>query len=618
MNPFVAPGRDAKASPPGGWLAARSGLIVFVAALAVGLAAVGWHAEARAKAARRFARLEAQARAATLRGQFRHAVSALEMLWALARQSGGAIPNFQKAGADLRAAWPELATLELEPNGVVSDIVPRAGYERMIGFNVLKDPAQFPSAQAAIQRRAATPAGPLKLYRGEPGIVLRAPIFQRARDGREVFWGFVAVSMRLTPQLARTRTDELQEALREELGGQDLGPNPVPAPRGGWIDKRRAALESAGVLLLAGLFWALAHLLRSGSALEAALAEADRRTTSLAAERKQTQEDLRGAKEAAAAGQAQLRQTGAALRQAESKSLECQARLEANERANRESVQALHAKLEKAEHAAQELQGRLDAAVGAADRAAREAQAELEQTRQALRQAQETIQQLQARPAQTAQSPAPAEEPPAPLPVGSGSGERGAESGEVAGGEVVGGPPEGEAGGPPVGAGAEEGPAPSAPPAGTGEVEREAERVERGESNGEGTGGLTEPEAGAEENRPAIEAPVEAPAQEPAPPPDKPKAGPEAKRKKSRREAEPDLFSPPVNPAQLRKAVNQILPLLAGQDPGAKDCLADNRAIFKSAFAPEAYAEFEQCIKKRDFDSAQEQLKKAAKKHGVG
>ena len=44
----------------------------------------------------------------------------------------------------------------------------------------------------------------------------------------------------------------------------------------------------------------------------------------------------------------------------------------------------------------------------------------------------------------------------------------------------------------------------------------------------------------------------------------------------------------PVNPVQLRKAVDQILPLLAGRDPGAKDCLADNRLVFQSAFAPEA------------------------------
>jgi two-component system sensor histidine kinase/response regulator len=74
---------------------------------------------------------------------------------------------------------------------------------------------------------------------------------------------------------------------------------------------------------------------------------------------------------------------------------------------------------------------------------------------------------------------------------------------------------------------------------------------------------------------------------------------------------------PPVNPPQLRKAMNQILPLFTGQDPGAKDCLKANRAMFRSAFTPEAFVEFEQCVKSGEFSAALEHLKKAGKKHGV-
>src|ERR1051326_9514042 len=51
--------------------------------------------------------------------------------------------------------------------------------------------------------------------------------------------------------------------------------------------------------------------------------------------------------------------------------------------------------------------------------------------------------------------------------------------------------------------------------------------------------------------------------------------------------------APTVEPAQLRKGCNQILPLLADRDPGAKDCLKDNRKIFRSTFTPEAYVKFE-------------------------
>jgi HPt (histidine-containing phosphotransfer) domain-containing protein len=72
---------------------------------------------------------------------------------------------------------------------------------------------------------------------------------------------------------------------------------------------------------------------------------------------------------------------------------------------------------------------------------------------------------------------------------------------------------------------------------------------------------------------------------------------------------------PPVNPAQLRKAVSLMMPLLADADPGAKDCLRDNRATFRSAFTAEAYVEFEQLVKDGGFSAALEHLKKAAKKY---
>ena len=74
---------------------------------------------------------------------------------------------------------------------------------------------------------------------------------------------------------------------------------------------------------------------------------------------------------------------------------------------------------------------------------------------------------------------------------------------------------------------------------------------------------------------------------------------------------------PPVDLPELRKAVNQILPLLTDQDPGAKDCLKANRATFRSAFSSEAYAEFEQLVKTDGFSAALEHLQKAARKHGI-
>jgi HPt (histidine-containing phosphotransfer) domain-containing protein len=74
---------------------------------------------------------------------------------------------------------------------------------------------------------------------------------------------------------------------------------------------------------------------------------------------------------------------------------------------------------------------------------------------------------------------------------------------------------------------------------------------------------------------------------------------------------------PPLDAAQFRKAINLILPLLADSDPGARDCLKDNRNTFRSGFSPEGYADFELWVKKGDFGEALESLKKAARKHGL-
>lgn len=86
---------------------------------------------------------------------------------------------------------------------------------------------------------------------------------------------------------------------------------------------------------------------------------------------------------------------------------------------------------------------------------------------------------------------------------------------------------------------------------------------------------------------------------------------------KSKEEKSAERPPPPVDPPVLRKAVNQILPLLTDLDPGAADCLKANRKTFRSAFTVEGFAEFEQLIKASAFHEALDLLKKAAKKHGV-
>lgn len=401
MNPFAA--FQTVSKPLVARFAARPVLILFVLCLVPGLAAVVSRAKARADAGRAHAQTAAQARGAAVELQFSQALTAAEVLGALARQSGGGISNFQTVALELLAARPGLASLELQPNGVVSDIVPRAGHERAIGFNVLKDAAHRPGAYAAIQRRALTVTGPLTIDHGEPGIVVRVPVFQRGRDGRDYFWGFVAVSMRLPEALARARVDELWKqgyhyaffapgsaqqkavtiAARGAMSLQDAVQQPVRAqnlefrlalrPRGGWVNATKVVLEALGVLVVSGLLCLLGNLLQS------------RRPAFETGEPAGTQKDRSGAK------------AGAAAAQAEFTLAELQERLEGTARRASETNEIAQTKLKQAELSARELQTRLNATVREAAEAAQAKQAELEQARLALAQAQQAINELQAR-----------------------------------------------------------------------------------------------------------------------------------------------------------------------------------------------------------------------------
>lgn len=671
-NPFL----NSQATPFAGRpspFAVQPALLAFLICLVLGLAAVGWRATARVNDARARAGLEALARGAAVELQFSEVVSAAEVLGALAQHHGGAIPDFQRLAADLLVTRPGLASLELQPGGIVSDIVPRAANARAIGFNVLNNPAYRPGASATLQRRRLTMTGPLALYSGEPGVVARVPVFQRGRDGREAFWGFVAASMRVSEALRWAQVDDLARhgynyafsvaasgrekgltlaahgalsaltAVQQPVRAQDVAFRLMLQPRGGWVNKPRLVLELVAVLVASGLVCLLVNLLESRRAVELALADANRRLTRETEDRKQAQADCHLARNETAAAQAELNRTRSALKST-----------------NEQEV-------------------RLGVSVRTAEAAAQATQAELDQARMALQQAEQTIASLQSRlraaaragkKSQAAPEPLPQEEQPpitdvpASLDTATPSAEQGAQPSPASVSEVqethpeLSAPPEAnnaqasssepapEAVPTPATSPEPESPAPpipaelpptaTVPPAEPPTEEKRAKAPRRKKARRDNQMDLFAPQpapeptpANALAEEPTVEAPslpaVEPPApsaasaaDEPEKPaaeaPDRTLAEPKPKETKP---ARPLPARPPLDLPQLRKAVNLILPLFTGRDPGARDCLKDNRTTFRSAFAPETYLEFEQSVKSGDFDAALEHLKKAARKYGI-
>ena len=142
------------------------------------------------------------------------------------------------------------------------------------------------------------------------------PVFQRARDGRDTFWGFVAASMQVSDALRRAQVNDLtkqgysyilfapasanqkavtlglrgvvsvQEAVQQPVRARDLEFRLALQPRGGWISKTRVVFECLGVLAASGLLCLLVNLIESRRAMETALAEANQRLDRETAEAK--------------------------------------------------------------------------------------------------------------------------------------------------------------------------------------------------------------------------------------------------------------------------------------------------------------------------------------------
>ncbi|MCX6922252.1 MAG: CHASE domain-containing protein [Verrucomicrobia bacterium] len=682
-NPFLNSQVGPRGSLPGVF-GARPALVVFLICLVLGLAAVGWRAMRRPNDARLRAGTEALARGAAIEVQFSQAISAAEVLGALARQSGGSIPNFQRVAADLLAVWPSLASLELQPGGVVSDIAPRAGNERAIGFNVLKDPVHQRGANAAFQKRALMVTGPLTLYRGETGMVARVPVFLRTRDGRESFWGFVAASMRLSEALGRVRMDDLfkqgysynlfkpasasekaetlaahgalsiQDAVQQPVRVHNLEFRLAVQPKGGGINKTKVVLESLAVLAVSGLLCLLVNLLESRRAMEGEIAELNQRLGRETAERKQAQEDSRGAEDEAATARAELDRARSALASAR----EQETRLKDSLRAAEETMQAKQAELgqacaahQQAEQTVSSLQERLEAAAKAESEAETALQTRLKAAQATIADGELRLEGATRLAAEASMARAVPEEE-----AGQESSERSIEIEEA----PASSPLETDQGPTPVATAEAEAPPPlepevspteAAPPPPEPPAEKKPARSGRRKKTRRNDqmdlfAAQQEPDqseevstAEAKEDASTAELPlgstVEAimPSETATPDetkePEKleeavsdkaeeaPAVSKAASEPKEEKPARALPAPPPMNHAQLRKAVNLILPLFTGQDPGAKDCLKDNRTTFRSAFSPEAYVEFEQSVKGGNFDAALEHLKKAAKRHGI-
>ena len=207
-------------------------------------------------------------------------LSATYALAALVRQGRGAVDDFEEVAGEMLPFYPGISALQLAPEGVLTRIVPLAGNEKAIGYNLLTDPGSASLVQRAITTRKLTLAGPFPLMQGGGlGVIGRLPVFLELPGGGQRFWGLTHALIRIDDLIRASTLHKLGgEGYRYALWHQDpdTGERIVFAsstpealtrphdfafkvpngswtlsiePKDGWIDYPRLAMEIVAALL---------------------------------------------------------------------------------------------------------------------------------------------------------------------------------------------------------------------------------------------------------------------------------------------------------------------------------------------------------------------------------
>ena len=107
--------------------------------------------------------------------------------------NNGHVNNFDSIASQILASGNDIDALQLVPDGIIQYVYPLQGNEKVIGYNILQDPARNKEAYKAIEKKQMFFAGPLELRQGGMGVVGRLPVYRNDK-----FWGFSAVIIKMS------------------------------------------------------------------------------------------------------------------------------------------------------------------------------------------------------------------------------------------------------------------------------------------------------------------------------------------------------------------------------------------------------------------------------------
>lgn len=87
-------------------------------------------------------------------------------------------------------------SIQLAPNGIVTDIYPAEGNEAG-KINLLHDKDRSRISCYARDNHTIITQGPFALKQGDYGVAVRNPVYLKDENGQEYFWGFTIVILRV-------------------------------------------------------------------------------------------------------------------------------------------------------------------------------------------------------------------------------------------------------------------------------------------------------------------------------------------------------------------------------------------------------------------------------------
>ena len=121
--------------------------------------------------------------------------------------SDGQVHDFSKIAKYVMSS--SIESIQLAPNGVVSEIYPDKGNEAG-KIDLLNDEKRSKISNYAKKYHTTITQGPFELKQGGSGIAIRNPVYLEDENGQEYFWGFTIVIVRV-PKVFEDSTNALSK-----------------------------------------------------------------------------------------------------------------------------------------------------------------------------------------------------------------------------------------------------------------------------------------------------------------------------------------------------------------------------------------------------------------------